>query len=203
MVYQTKACQTKVCQAGVCAASCPSRALQTQGRSMTVAEILEEALKDEVFFLHGEGGLTISGGEPLRQGDVLLSLLTAAKKRRIHTAMETSGFADYAILDKAANHLDTIFYDIKSMDDEKHRAFTGQSNRIILENLRRLSLDHPNLPKIIRTPVIPGFNDSDADAALIQNFAGSLLNATWEALPYHRYGIGKYSGLGREYTLEQ
>jgi pyruvate formate lyase activating enzyme len=193
----------KCLQTGVCAASCPSRALQTQGVPMTVAEILEEALKDEVFFLHGEGGLTISGGEPLQQGEALLNLLAAAKKRRIHTSMETSGFADYATLEEAAHHLDTIFYDIKSMDDEKHRAFTGQSNRIILENIQRLSSDHPSLPKIIRTPIIPGFNDSSADAAMIQNFVESLPNASWEALAYHRYGIGKYAALGREYPLEQ
>ena len=184
-----------------CAENCPAKAIRVEGRTVTAYDILNEVEKESVFYRDNAGGLTISGGEPLVQGDFLLTLLREAKKRRIGTAMETCGFGDYETLKQAASLLDTVFYDIKSLNDEKHREWTKQSNMRILDNFQKLCKDYPALPKIVRTPVIPGFNDSPEELIQIQAFSRSKANVTFELLPYHRFGAGKYAALGREYTV--
>ena len=113
-----------------------------------------------LFYHHGEGGLTVSGGEPLSHGDWLIRLLKEAKKHRLHTAIETCGYASYEVLKEAINYLDVIFFDIKSMNDEKHKRYTGKSNQIILDNFKQLVQDAKTTKITARTPVIPGFNDT-------------------------------------------
>ena len=128
-----------------------------------------------------------------------MALLNEAKKRRISAAIETCGFADYEILKPAAKLIDVVIYDIKHMDGEYHRKFTGQTNALILENFTRLCEDFPRLPKIVRTPVIPGFNDTPDAIAEIEAFISNKSNVSFEALPYHRFGVSKYELLGRDY----
>lgn len=181
-----------------CARVCPSAAIRVEGVEMKVSEILDIVEKDSVFYRHG-GGLTVSGGEPLAQSPFLIELLREAQKRRLDTAIETCGFAQYAVLQAAARFLDTIIFDIKSINNEKHVRYTGQSNRIILDNFLKLCADYPQLPKLVRTPVIPGFNDLPADREDILSFIAGKPNVTHEALPYHRFGVGKYAALGRKY----
>lgn len=184
-----------------CAEICPSRAIKTEGRSYETEELLDLVEKDSVFYGYGEGGLTISGGEPLTHPDFLLSLLRGAKKRRLHTAIETCGYGDYSVLAGAAEYLDMIHYDIKSLDEEKHLAYTGCSNRKILENFERLCRDYPMLDKKVRTPVIPGFNDSPEEIREIARFLEGRQKVTYELLPYHSFGRGKYAALGRHYEM--
>ncbi|MDR3288027.1 MAG: radical SAM protein, partial [Peptococcaceae bacterium] len=148
-------------------------------------------------------GLTVSGGEPLFQGEFLLTLLRESRRRKIRTAMETSGFGEYETLKRAAALLDTVLYDIKSLDDEAHTAWTGQSNALILENFQRLCADFPSLPKVVRTPVIPGFNDSAAAVRQIRSFLEGKPGVSFETLSYHRFGVGKYEALGRPYTVAE
>ena len=185
-----------------CASVCPSCAIRVEGEEYSVEKILGIVERDSAFFRHGGGGLTVSGGEPLTHPDFLLPLLREAKRRRIHTAIETCGYADYAVLREAAASLDIVLYDVKSMDEAKHREYTGCPNLRILENLERLCRDYPQLPKLVRTPVIPGFNDGEEELAAIRDFLRDLPGVTHQTLPYHRYGVGKYKALGRVYEME-
>lgn len=187
-----------------CAKVCPSHAMEIEGKSYSPSELVDIAERDSVFYKHGEGGLTVSGGEPLSHPDFLLELLKEAKKRHMTTAIETCGQADYSSLYNAAAYLDTVLFDVKSLDEAKHKEYTGWGNHHILENLTRLCRDYPHLAKKVRTPVIPGFNDSVKDLADILQFVLSLPNQqsiSYEALPYHRFGEGKYKALGRPYLM--
>lgn len=184
-----------------CAQACPARAMKQEGRIYSVKELVDIVERDSVFYGHGQGGLTVSGGEPLTHPRFLAELLKEAKKRRIHTAIETCGYAAYESLAAAAPYLDMIHYDIKSMDCGKHREYTGCSNERILENFRRLCRDFPQIPKKVRTPVIPGFNDTARDIREIRDFVKDKPGVTYELLPYHSFGKGKYKTLGRPYGM--
>lgn len=184
-----------------CALACPARALKVEGREYETEEILDIVQKDQAFYKRGGGGLTVSGGEALAQPRALLSLLGGARKRYLHTAMESCGQADYEILHEAAYYLDFLYYDIKTLDDEKHRSFTLCGNKRILENIKRLIRDYPDLPVIIRTPVIPGFNDTKKELEEISAFAKGTGCAGHELLAYHSFGKGKYASLGRKYEV--
>lgn len=184
-----------------CVDACPAKAIKKEGRTYTVREILDIVERDSIFYGHGDGGLTVSGGEPLSHGDFLIPLLTEAKKRKIHTAIETCGNADYNVLSQAAGYLDYILYDIKSLDSEKHKQFTGYGNETILSNFERLCREHPEIPKKVRTPVIPGFNDTAQEIAAIYEYAVQKSNVSYEPLPYHSFGKGKYNALGRVYEM--
>lgn len=174
-------------------------------REMTVEEILGEVEADEIFYRHGGGGMTLSGGEPLIHGNFTIRLLGEAQRRYLSTAIETSGAAEEEILLEAAQHLDFIYYDVKSLDSEKHEQWTGVSNERILSNLKALaqeikkSKNRPNL--VVRTPVVPGFNDTKEDILAIKNYLGELGIGRHELLRYHRLGKSKYEKLGREYPM--
>lgn len=184
-----------------CSDSCPTKAITTQGTLKTIKQILDIVEKDSVFYTHSEGGITVSGGEPLMQGEFTVNLLKQAKKRRINTAIETCGYADYEILKRCAENLDIILFDIKNLNDEKHKEFTGVSNKLILENFNKLCVDFPNLKKQVRTPVIPTFNDNEDDIKEILKFLKTKPNVNYELLPYHKFGEGKYRSLGRKYLM--
>ena len=184
-----------------CAEVCPSKAIKVEGKKYSVKELIDIVEKDSVFYGHGDGGLTVSGGEPLTHREFLVDLLKEAKKRRISTAIETCGYADYEALYEAAKYLDTVLFDIKSMDSFKHKEYTGKSNEKILSNFERLCIDYPNINKKVRTPVIPGFNDSVEDILKILDFIKVKPNVSYEPLPYHSFGRGKYKALGREYPM--
>ena len=102
----------------------------------------------------------------------------------------------------AAAHLDEIFFDVKSLNSEKHKEYTGVSNEQILSNLKELKMAYPEKKIRIRTPVIPGFNDSQEELDSIEKFLKTIGITDWEKLPYHTYGVGKYEMLGREYLLK-
>lgn len=168
---------------------------------MSVEQVISRVEEDSVFYSRSGGGLTLGGGDPMYQPVFTVRLLAEAKHRRIHTTMETCGFVRWGLLEEACRHLDVLLYDIKSMDTEKHKAFTGRSNRTILENLRRVREGFPGLPIVVRTPLIPGFNDSEAEIAAILTRIGEMPGVTYEALPYHRLGMPKYESLGRPYAM--
>lgn len=184
-----------------CANICPSKAIKVEGKTYSINEVLDIVERDAIFYNHGNGGLTVSGGEPLTHGEFLVSLLKEAKKRRINTAIETCGCADYNTLFEAAKYLDTIMFDIKSMNSEKHKEFTGSDNKIILDNFTKLCRDYPKIHKKVRTPIIPGFNDNIDEIKAIINFIKDKPNVEYEPLKYHSFGKGKYKALGREYLL--
>lgn len=185
----------------MCVPGCPSRALHHFGDMMNVEQVINAVESNDLFHARSGGGVTLSGGEPLMQAHFTLALLREAKRRRMDTAMETCGYSAWEPLKKAAGYLDAVIYDVKSMDDAKHRAYTRGSNRPILKNLLKLRAHFPLLPMHIRTPLIPGFNDSPEEVLAICNFIRTLPGVTCEVLPYHRMGRDKYSLLGRDYAL--
>lgn len=184
-----------------CAAACPAKSLEVLGRLQSVDDILAVVEAESSFYTRSGGGMTLSGGEPLSQGEFALALLKESKMRRINTAMETCGFAPWTVLASCCDYLDTILFDIKCFDRNKHQQFTGQSNELILENFVKLCDQFPDLSKIVRTPLIPGFNDNHEDIAAITHFIKGRPNVSYELLPYHRMGQDKYQYLGRTYLL--
>lgn len=184
-----------------CANVCPSKAMHIFGRLMSVAEVLDTVETDGMFYSRSGGGLTLSGGEPLMQADFAEALVKESRRRRIDATIETTGFAVWADLERVAAYLKTILYDIKSMDAEKHKQFTGVDNELILHNFVRLREAFPQLKIIARTPVVPGFNDTEADIGAIVDFLRDMPNVEYELLPYHRLGQQKYEYLGRPYPM--
>lgn len=171
------------------------------GRDVTVEEVMEEVLKDKVHFRRSGGGLTLSGGECLAQPEFSSALLQAAKASGITTAIETTSFAPFEVIrDKILPFTDTYLMDIKHMNSAKHKLFTSQPNERILENARKIASSGANL--IIRTPVIPTFNDTPEEILQIAQFARSLPGVKQHhLLPYHRLGSDKYEELGRDYLM--
>jgi pyruvate formate lyase activating enzyme len=180
---------------------CPAQALQVFGEERSAADIIDIVERDMIFYENSEGGLTLSGGEPLTQPAFTAALLREAQGRHIHTAMETGGLADYQDLRAAARHLDQLIYDIKIFDSRRHQEQTGAGNQAILENFRRLMDEFPRLPTLARTPVIPGVNDHEKEISDIIDFIRPYPNVSYELLPYHRLGAPKYEALGRAYPL--
>ena len=180
---------------------CPSKALQTEGRFMTVDEVIHIVEQDSVFYKHGKGGMTLSGGEPLAQKSAI-TLLRKAREHHINTAIETCGYVDQKRLLEAVKYLDSIFFDIKSTDDTKHKEYTGVSGKRIRNNLKAIYEKFPEKEIIVRTPVIPGFNDRQEEQDSISGFLKEFPYIKWERLKYHKYGVGKYEMLGRKYLMQ-
>jgi pyruvate formate lyase activating enzyme len=181
----------------LCADACPSRAMSVYGYEVTVARVLDEVERDGVFYARSGGGLTLSGGEPMHQPAFAIALLAEARRRRIHTAMETCGHCRGEDLLSAARHLNTLIYDLKIMDDPLHRQYTGVSNALILSNLEQVRRACPQLPILVRTPVIPGINDNPEAIAAVVDFIAGMPRVRYEMLAYHRMGTPKYGYLGR------
>lgn len=172
------------------------------GKDVTVEEVMEIVEKDRPYYQRSGGGLTLSGGESLCQPDFARDLLRAAKERGINTALESMGCAPFSVIEEILPYLDTYLLDIKHMDGEKHREFTGRSNELMLENAEKIAVTgKTNL--VIRVPVIPGFNCTKKEIQDIAVFADRLAGVKKiHLLPYHRLGQDKYEGLGRKYELE-
>lgn len=173
---------------------------KTMGRDVTVGEIIGEIIKDRAFFRRSGGGITLSGGETLLQPEFAYALFKAAKENGLTTAIESTGFAKFETIEKLLPLIDTFLMDIKHTDPQKHKAFTSQSNELILENAKKIAMYANNL--IIRVPVIPTFNDTEEEIRDIAVFAKTLRTVREiHLLPYHSYGMDKYSYLGRNYEM--
>ena len=180
-----------------CAEACPSQGLIVYGQERSVDDVLKVVEQDAAFYTRSSGGLTLSGGEPLMQGEFDLALLRDARRRRIKTAVETCGMVPWKTLEAAAPYLNYVLYDIKHMDSGVHEEQTGCSNETILENFRKLAALDPDKPILARTPIIPGFNDSEEAIKAIAEFIKPFPNVRYEMLPYHRLGTQKYLFLDR------
>lgn len=180
--------------------SCPTGALQAVGRTLTPGALVAELLRDRIFFDESGGGVTFSGGEPLLQAAFATECLRQLRAEGVHTALDTCGFARWQDLADAAAHADLILFDLKLMNDARHRAATGVSNDRILENLRALARSHSQI--WIRVPVIPGVNDDapnlDATATFVADLPGVR---RVELLPYHATGEPKFARVGLAYAL--
>ncbi len=191
---------TKCIACGKCIDVCYHRALEMSGKWMTVEELMGELYKDRVIYRKSGGGITVSGGEAMVQHEFLLELLKACKSFGWTTAIETTGMASEEVIKEIVPWLDVVMMDIKHIDPEVHKEYTGVSNEQILKNALLIS----SLAKkmIIRFPVIPGFNASPNVIASIANFSTYLHNVNeLHLLPYHDLGSNKYGMLGKEYEL--
>ncbi len=184
---------------GDCVDACPTGARQPLRRRVGVEEVLEEALADIDFFARSGGGVTFSGGEPLSQTPFLLSCLEELARRDVHRVVDTCGFAPRAALLAVSELTDLLLFDVKAVDDDRHRALTGVPASPILENLA--ALDARGVEIWIRVPLVPGAND---DAEELERIASTVskLRSTRRVhlLPYHEIGADKYQRLGRDVT---
>ena len=186
---------------GSCVDACPTEARQIAGRDMWVDEVMEEILKDRVFYDDSDGGVTFSGGEPLAQGRFLSAMLEACRAEGVHTAIDTSGLAPKDRLLAIAELADLVLLDLKLVDPERHRAHTGVSNSVILDNLA--ALGQAQRPIWLRVPVIPGVNDDVENLEATAQLASSIPSVQRVSLlPYHRLGSDKLKRLGSEDLLE-
>jgi len=164
------------------------------GRQMTVSEVMAEVEKDIIFYDQSGGGVTFSGGEPLMQPEFLLALLNQCRRRQIRTAVDTSCYAEPKIIEAVSERTDLLLCDLKHMDDEVHERFTGVGNNLILDNIRCLSEAGKEI--VIRMPVIPGFNDSQANIEATGEFTASLSGVSRiDILPFNRGGQEKSARL--------
>lgn len=186
---------------GDCAAVCPVGALVMKGQHIDVRSLIDILKKDRSTFRHSGGGVTLSGGDPLMQADFARELLKACKAQGWNTAIETEGCAEPCDVLDIIPYVDHILMDIKHMDPEKHRTFTGVSNELILSNARKIAAFSP---LTIRVPVIPKFNHSEKEIGDIARFAASLGNTEcMHILPYHSLGENKYRMMGCEYKMNR
>jgi len=183
-----------------CTEICPAEAVEKAGKAVTAEELLAEVLKDLLVYEESGGGVTFSGGEPFMQPAFLLEVLQLLRQAGVHSAIETCGYTAWPNLEQAAALTDLFLYDLKLIDDAKHRQYTAVSGKTILLNLKKLiSL---NVEIQVRMPIIKGIND---DTESLEKAAAYLLEAgidQIELLPYHNFGEAKYEKIGREYQLK-
>ena len=185
---------------GMCAEACSAGAREMVGRNVTVETVLAEIERDVPFYDQSGGGVTFTGGEPMFQVEFLHELLAACRQRGIHTIVDTSGYASWESFETIFPLVDLFLYDLKLMNDERHRQFTSVSNLRILENLAGLSRKGAQL--IVRMPFVPGINDDDENMHALAAFLSQLpvLDGV-ELMPYHDIGLAKYPALGMDFRL--
>ncbi|MEE0839340.1 MAG: glycyl-radical enzyme activating protein [Acutalibacteraceae bacterium] len=183
---------------GNCETVCLGEALKLHGKEITVDQLLPILLEDVDYYKNTGGGVTLSGGECLCQADFCAELLKILKAEGINTAVDTCGFVPRSTLEKVIDYTDTFLYDIKAIDEDVHIKCTGQSNKIILDNLSYLDSLGKNIE--IRIPYVPGFNSDQIEKA--RDYLQSFKNISEvKILPYHNYAEYKYTALELENTL--
>lgn len=187
---------------GECVEVCCAEAREIAGQEMTVEEVMTEVRRDLAFYEESGGGVTLSGGEALLSCEFLLALLRVCRAEEIHTAVDTCGFASWETMDRIREHVDLFLYDLKVMDDARHRRYTGESNELILRNLQSLSQRGHAIR--LRMPVIPGVNDDDENIRRVGALAAALPHLEQvDVLPYHRAAADKCARLDKVYRLPE
>jgi len=197
IVYHRKLCT--VC--GACAKACGPEARKQVGERRGLNEIQRIVLSDKLFYQNTNGGLTVSGGEPTMQADFVAKLFDAVKAEGINTAMETCGMCEETQFYKAVKDCDLLLFDIKHMNSEAHKKYTGVGNEQILRNLRNAA--RMGKETIIRIPLIPGVNDGEESLKLTSQIARECKVKEIHILPFHQMGQGKWQGLDKDYEFEQ
>ena len=180
-----------------CADVCPETALYRCGTEYTVAEVIDRVKRDMPFYKRSGGGVTISGGECLWQPEFTLELLKACKELGIHTAVDTTGYCKWEIIERVLPYTDLFLFDLKQMDPEKHKRVIGVENAIIIENAKKIAKAGGKLQ--IRIPTIPMFNDFESSYRAFGELILELGDAVEvvQLLPYHNLGVVKWERLGR------
>ncbi len=183
---------------GNCVDLCYAKALRIAGTPVNVNYLINEVLKDIPFFDRSGGGVTVSGGEPLMQPHLTYHFFAACKHHGIHTALETSGYAPWDPLFKIAKTTDLILFDVKLLDPDLHRVYTGVTNRLILHNLQQL-VSHTSIQ--VRVPCIPGINDREPQIQELAVYLSRIGIDDIALLPYNAAANAKYQWIGRSYPL--
>jgi pyruvate formate lyase activating enzyme len=191
----------ELCQlCGACVEVCYAEAREMVSRAVTVEEVVAEVARDVTFYDQSGGGVTLSGGEPLGQPGFVEALLEACKAQGIHTALDTCGYAPWEVLNQVRRYVDLFLYDLKIMDEGRHRQLTGVSNQEILKNLLALSAKGERI--VVRVPLIPGINDDAENLEQLGAFVADLPQVERvDLLPYHPTARDKYEHLARAYQL--
>jgi pyruvate formate lyase activating enzyme len=188
------------CQSsGRCAQICPNEARSIVGQEMTVQEVFADVKADEIFYKKSGGGVTLTGGEPLFQPEFSRNLLSLCQQSGIHTAIETCGYASWETCKDVLQYVDLVLFDLKHMNSEQHREYTGVPNDLILENARKICHELKK-PIWARIPVIPGYNDLDQNIHATARFVATELGTAVPVylLAYHQLGESKYERSERE-----
>ncbi len=185
---------------GKCVEICPSGALELLGTKMSITEILREVEKDRLFYESSGGGVTLSGGEVLVQRKFTVGLLNELRKRYLHTAIETSGYAPWNQLEEVVDACDLVLYDLKHMNSDMHRKYTGVPNERILDNALKIAEKRKDM--VFRVPLIGGINTDNENMEAVARFAQKAGVKEMHLLPYHRLGESKYKKLGKDYSFE-
>ncbi len=202
-----KVCETKAAETGVgctgcgkCAEVCLHDARRIVGRTMTSEEVFEEIKKDKLIYERSNGGVTLSGGEVLMQPEFAVEILKRCREENIHTVLDTTAYCRPKIFESVAEYIDLAYVDMKAIDNEIHRKYTGVDNTWILQNFRYL--DDNKIPFAVRMPIIPGYNDSEE---LIDRTISFLKELRTEfmvcLLPFHAYGKSKYERIGWKWPM--
>ncbi len=185
-----------------CVSACYRQALEVSGRWYTVDELMRLFNRDRCYW-GGDGGVTLSGGEPLLQSDFVIPLLERCYDACIGVCVETNGYVSRAVLQAVLPRVEWLFIDIKHMDREKHIAGTGVPNDVILGNIRWIRSSDWRGRIIIRTPIVPRFNDTPENASATAKFLCEIGLREINLLPFHRLGTSKYEQLGRVYEYAE
>ena len=185
-----------------CVEACFYGALVRYGKGMTAEEVFDQVRRDKIFYDSSGGGVTVSGGEPLTHADFVAELFALCRGEGIHTCVETCGCVPQAAFEKVLSLTDTFYFDLKLMDSEMHREYTGQGNDQILSNARFLAEKGADI--LFRQPLIPGVNSPEENVKATAAFIRSLgrEDLALQLIPYHRMGTSKYAALDIPYTLE-
>lgn len=187
---------------GKCVENCLNDAIEICGKDISVDALLKQILKDQVFYDNSNGGVTFSGGECMLQIEYLAKILSECKNRGIHTAVDTAGNIPWSYFEKVIPLTDMFLYDIKSMNNQIHKKYTGVENILILDNLAKLLKMKQRI--WVRVPIIPDVNDTEEEMKSIKSFFEvNGFPEKVELLPYHRMGEHKYGLLGRKAELFQ
>jgi pyruvate formate lyase activating enzyme len=169
--------------------------LEIFGKEMTVEQVFLEIVSDEVFYRNSGGGITVSGGEPLTQTNFVAELFQLCRQNAVSTALDTCGVAIWEEFEKVLPNTDLVLYDLKQSDPRRHGELTGMDNRLILENLQKLS-DY-GYPVIIRIPIVPSLNDTtEVIEDIIRIISSKKTIQSVSLLPFHRLGWSKLRRLG-------
>jgi pyruvate formate lyase activating enzyme len=181
---------------GKCAEACLYDAMQIVGREMSVDEVVAEAGRDRIFYEQSGGGVTLSGGDPVVQAEFAGAILDACRAGGFHTALDTAGLSPAGPFERLVRRADLVLYDLKLVDEARHEEFTGVSNAVILDNLRRLAGTGPEV--WIRIPLVRGVNDGEDNIRRTIDLLASLGKVRRVGLlPYHAGGLDKAGRIGR------
>ncbi|MDR3708592.1 MAG: glycyl-radical enzyme activating protein [Capsulimonadaceae bacterium] len=181
--------------------ACPRSAVRVVGANRDVESVMREVAEDRPFYESSGGGMTISGGEPMQQFAFTKALLVAAKSARIHTCLDTTGYAPFSRFREILPFVDLFLFDYKATAPDKHRALTGVPNRRIAANLRALLAEGASV--LLRCPLVPGVNDDDRHLAAIAALSVEHPElAGVEVMPFHDLGRAKWRGLGLANPLD-